>query len=328
MSESELKSMYPDLYKFIESSKEEEVRAWVNSASEDDKGRAMYYSGLDGNIPAIQALIRYTVPVDIKDTWGRTALHGASMKNRVQCIKFLLEEESASVDTVHAFGDSALHKACWWGSIDSAKLLIENHSNINLVNKRGESALHKACSKGHLDCAKLLAEKDSALISREADSGETGLMMAIRGGHTSLINYLIPKCEAEDFIKSFYLSFKNNQCQRFFEHLRPQFNDKHLLLHRSVRKGNELNVAVFKFFASDEEKKDEQGRTAKELAEEMGNRSLLALLNEQVKEAQFASALQLALEHKDKLGDLANFLCDSFVQQNLDFSKMPTDKLR
>ena len=119
---------------------------------------------------------------------------------------------------------------------------------------------------------------------------------------------------AKEVIKSLDLSFK------------------HLLLHRSVREGNELNVAVFKFFASDEEKKDKQGRTAKELAEEMGNRSLLALLNEQVKEAQFASALQLALEHKDKQGDslveLANFLCDSFVQQNLDFSKMPTDKLR
>ena len=190
MSESKLKSNYPDLYKSIESSQEEEVRAWVNSASEDDKGFAMFWSGLDGNIPAIQALIRNKVPVDIKNVLGLTALHGASIKNRVQCIKFLLEEESASVDTVDDRGNSALHLACANGSIGSAKVLIENHCNINLVNKKGESALHWACSNGQLDCAKLLIENHSN-INLVNEEGESALHMACSNGHLDCAKLLI-----------------------------------------------------------------------------------------------------------------------------------------
>ena len=62
--------------------------------------------------------------------------------------------------------------------------------DIDFETKGGENALTKACRFGHLKCAEILLD-NGADINHETRRGVTPLVEAVRGGHEALVSYLI-----------------------------------------------------------------------------------------------------------------------------------------
>jgi ankyrin repeat protein len=79
----------------------------------------------------------------------------ASKQNKLEIVKFLLEEKSANVEAEDKKGRKIVHWTCH-SDINMIKYLIgRNCVDLDDVNKKGKNTLHYASSGGQLDVAKM-----------------------------------------------------------------------------------------------------------------------------------------------------------------------------
>ena len=76
-------------------------------------------------------------------------------------------------------GDSALMRAVRSGKIESVRMLIEKHADVNSINKQGYTPLQLAALSGTPEKAKLLIEAKADLNTKDA-TGRTALDLAQR----------------------------------------------------------------------------------------------------------------------------------------------------
>ncbi|MEX0940882.1 MAG: ankyrin repeat domain-containing protein, partial [Candidatus Babeliales bacterium] len=88
---------------------------------------------------------------------GDTPLHGASEYGSLEVVKLLLEK-GAPIDIQDNFGDTPLHLASRKGHLEVVKLLLEKRAQIDIKNKNGWTPLRLASFKGKLKAVKLLEE--------------------------------------------------------------------------------------------------------------------------------------------------------------------------
>ena len=69
----------------------------------------------------------------------------------------------------------------------------KNPEAFKSKSKNGRSPLHTACLSGHVDVAKLIIGLDFNAFDQRDTCGATPTMEAVRGGHTSLVQYLAIK---------------------------------------------------------------------------------------------------------------------------------------
>lgn len=76
------------------------------------------------------------------------------------------------------------------GKYEIAKLLVDNHADINLSNKNGQIALHYAASKGNLPMLNLLIENGSHINTRDK-YGMTPLHRSVSVGNIAITKALL-----------------------------------------------------------------------------------------------------------------------------------------
>lgn len=109
--------------------------------SVDRDGRTFLMSAVvEGDEIIIKNLIELGCDINKKDNHGLTALHLATINNKINSVKILLNHK-ADVNSVDDIGNSALWRASMELASDSEiiKLLLENGADINLANKHGVS---------------------------------------------------------------------------------------------------------------------------------------------------------------------------------------------
>jgi ankyrin repeat protein len=133
------------------------------------------------------------VGLDSENKDGKTALHVAALKNRIEVVKFLVKK-GAKVDIRDnrkrtAFLDAARH---WYTEI--VKILKENGADVNQVTGRNRwSALHLAAEKDILETVKYLvkpgAEK-SLKIKSGSEEGMTAREIVEEAGSRKALEFL------------------------------------------------------------------------------------------------------------------------------------------
>ena len=87
------------------------------------------------------------MPVDVTHRFGfggYTALHRASMHNRTDVVKRLLQE-GADMDRQNHYGkNTPLHYAALYNSTEVARLLIDKRADINLKGEFNKTPLDRA----------------------------------------------------------------------------------------------------------------------------------------------------------------------------------------
>ena len=88
----------------------------------------------------------------------------------------------ARVKTRPDDGFTPLHAAAWMGKYDTAKLLLEEGSDVHLAHKNHQgTALHMAVYYGHYDCVRLLL-RWGAKVNVRMSGGATPLFLAVEKG--------------------------------------------------------------------------------------------------------------------------------------------------
>lgn len=117
-----------------------------------------------------------TALIDLKDAKtndGLTALHAASMKGHLLCVRYLLSincDEFARTATTY-FGGTPLHFAARNGHLAVVECLIEHNRDLtNVVNVDGWYPLHIAAAFGHEHCVQSIIKSGGDLSGIVTDS--------------------------------------------------------------------------------------------------------------------------------------------------------------
>ena len=84
---------------------------------------------------------RKDVDINKQDGGGSAALHHASSRGQVGCMRILLDMGKADADTLNGSSYTALHIAAYNGHLEAAALLIERGAKVNLVSRFGDTPL-------------------------------------------------------------------------------------------------------------------------------------------------------------------------------------------
>jgi len=110
------------------------------------------------NVPGIR--------VNVKDTFGYTALHWAAEYGRMEAARLLIEK-GADIGAVNGHGETILHRAVSGNQMEMTRLLLDHGVDINARNVNGSTALGYAIVGRKADIARLLIEKGAIVDEQD-----------------------------------------------------------------------------------------------------------------------------------------------------------------
>ena len=119
---------------------------------------------------------------------SRDAVLRASKDNDVDAMSELLSRDPGAATISNQIGQTGLHVAGIWGSIEAAKLLIKHGADVNARNQFGLAPLHGAAQSDRIEFIRLLiengADPDARATNgmRPCDVAKTDEMRLLLGG--------------------------------------------------------------------------------------------------------------------------------------------------
>ena len=149
---------------------------------------ALWMASTGGHSRAVELLLKAKANPDLADNIGATALHVASKNNHFEVVRLLL---AAGADPNIQLGDdeSALFAALSKGNSEIVTLLA-NNTKPDLETNKGDTALHCASSNGHLEVVQQLLQAN-ANPNLQNKWGATALFAASVHGHTEIVDMIL-----------------------------------------------------------------------------------------------------------------------------------------
>ena len=150
-----------------------------------------YAAGLSQQ-EVVKLLLKAGVSPDYNPTEEHTPLMVATLRNHYEMVQFLLEN-GADVNGQNKNGHTALFDACYFGYmyVSIARLLLKSGANPNLkTNTLMSTPLSAACFRGSVELVKLLLQSkaDPNICS---SNGYTSLMHACMYAHHNIVKLLL-----------------------------------------------------------------------------------------------------------------------------------------
>jgi hypothetical protein len=164
------------------------------SIVESDADR--WFTAMDANdLPALQAMTRQGLSVNLVSERGDTALMLAAAKGRADIVRWLIDADAdvnyAIALDGHFTGRTALINATMLRHADIVCMLAQAGARIDAADKHSLAAIHYAAERC-AECLKVLREHRADLELRvTANRDETPLMIAARFGQVEAIRTLI-----------------------------------------------------------------------------------------------------------------------------------------
>ncbi|HEC00290.1 MAG: ankyrin repeat domain-containing protein [Emcibacter sp.] len=177
-----------DLFKAIDVADEAKLRAILAtdsalaSSRSTDGVSAILFTLYLGKSELTQALLDHNPDLDKFDL--------AALNMHEKLARVLAHE--SDIDQLSGDGFSALHLACFFGSLESAALLVEMGANVNIHadNMTDLRPLHSACAAGQGAIASLLLKAGAKPNVIQA-GGYTPLMTAASLGNDPVVDMLL-----------------------------------------------------------------------------------------------------------------------------------------
>ena len=187
-----------DLFKAIDIADEAKLRellatdGTLASSRSSDGVSAILFTLYLAKYELTKALLEYNPELDIFDL---------SALNMHEKLADLLENIS-NIDKSSGDGFSALHLACFFGSLEAGSLLIEKGANVNIhaTNMTDMRPIHSACAAGQGPIVGLLLKAGAKPNVIQA-GGYTPLMAAASLGNAPVVDILM-KYGADAAVKS------------------------------------------------------------------------------------------------------------------------------
>ena len=178
-----------DLFKAIDVADETRLREILSadpslaSSRSSDGVSAILFTLYLAKYDLTKALLEHEPDLDIFD------LAALNMSDLLQA---QLEQEDGDIDRLSGDGFSALHLACFFGSLETAALLVEKGANVNIHadNMSDLRPLHSACVAGQGAIVALLL-KAGAKVNIIQSGGYTPLMAVASLGNDPVVDLLL-----------------------------------------------------------------------------------------------------------------------------------------
>ena len=130
--------------------------------------------------------------VHAPDTHASTELIAAAENGHESTARLLIENGS-DVNAKTLKGVTALFTSSWKGRESVVRLLLEKGADVNVRSVNGSTALMRAAERGHESIARLLIENGSDVNVRRPSDGSSALVRAALSRHVPTIRLLIEK---------------------------------------------------------------------------------------------------------------------------------------
>lgn len=140
----------------------------------------------------------------IKDAKGRSSLHLAAARGRIDVLKYLWSK-ALDVEAEDVNGRTPLQLAAVNGHVDCVEFLLRKGAFPHTTDYVSLTPLHMAASRGHVDVLRvILDQEDSKMVLKANDLGLTPLGMAVMSGHTDCVTFLLDFDSEESSKECFY----------------------------------------------------------------------------------------------------------------------------
>jgi ankyrin repeat protein len=131
-----------------------------------------------GDVPAIRRLLREGLPLDARDTYGRTPVMVATVARQADAVRALIDA-GADIDIRDNRLDNVFLYAGANGLLEILELANEAGADPAITNRFGGTALIPACERGHVETVRYLLEQSDVDVDHVNRLGWTGLLEAI-----------------------------------------------------------------------------------------------------------------------------------------------------
>ena len=116
---------------------------------------ALHDAATRGDTSALRQLLDQGVPIDARDSTGRTALLAATHANQVEAARMLIAA-GADVNAKDAMQDSPYLYAGARGHLEILQLTLAHGADLRSTNRYGGTALIPAAERGHVETVRTL----------------------------------------------------------------------------------------------------------------------------------------------------------------------------
>ncbi|XP_034042115.1 ankyrin repeat domain-containing protein 50 [Thalassophryne amazonica] len=159
-----------------------------------DGHSALSFALLEGHTEVAELLMRRGADTDVQDAEGRPLLYLLVLENRLEMATLLIEKGGIPLESRDSEGRTALHVASWQGSVDMVQLLLLHGANLNAQDTEGRPPLHSVAWTGHAEVGRCLLEATDINVDLSCKQhGATALSIAAQEGHADIVMMLLEK---------------------------------------------------------------------------------------------------------------------------------------
>jgi ankyrin repeat protein len=121
--------------------------------------KAIIVAAYKGDVETVKEILATNPDKNVRDSFGRTALHDAMFQKNMEVIRLLLEYGFDVNDASPINGYTPLHDAVLVNNVDAAKLLLEFGADKTIKDTEGFTPLDRARKTGKREMVLLLLQK-------------------------------------------------------------------------------------------------------------------------------------------------------------------------
>jgi ankyrin repeat protein len=168
----------------------------IVNVSCDQKLTALHWATVRGRVEIVKYLVETCeADIQIANRYGRTAMHYAIYSGMLEIVQYLVGTASADIHGLDNYGFTSLHCASEKASLEIVQYLVEQcGANMRALDFKGNTPLHLATSSmvyHKLRAIQYLAEMCSTNILAVNDAGQTPLYIARNEDDKELAAYLV-----------------------------------------------------------------------------------------------------------------------------------------
>ncbi|XP_075785504.1 ankyrin repeat domain-containing protein 17 isoform X9 [Pelodiscus sinensis] len=159
----------------------------INAQTEETQETALTLACCGGFLEVADFLIKAGADIELGCS---TPLMEAAQEGHLELVKYLLAA-GANVHATTATGDTALTYACENGHTDVADVLLQAGADLEHESEGGRTPLMKAARAGHVCTVQFLISKGANVNRTTANNDHTVLSLACAGGHLAVVELLL-----------------------------------------------------------------------------------------------------------------------------------------